>query len=270
MALSRDRIEALGLELYEALRGCRTLAPLIEREPSIEIQDSYHISKHMVQLRLDRDGEKIVGKKIGVTSDAVQKMLGVFQPDFGFLTDAMAFGNNAAIKVPGQLIAPRAEGEIAFRLKKDLRGPGVTPQMVLDATECVIPCFEIVDSRIKDWKIKIQDTVADNASCGVYVLGDEELDPRAFDLPNLAIDVFKNGEKISSGKGSAVQGDPLAAVAWLANTLGEFGIPFLAGEIILSGSLVPLESVKAGDQMHLEMKDASGNKVGSVTCSFTD
>jgi len=270
MALPKNRIEELGLELYEALRGCRTLAPLIERVDGIEIADSYHISKHMVQLRLDRDGEKIVGKKIGVTSDAVQKMLGVFQPDFGFLTDAMAFDDNAAIKVPGQLIAPRAEGEIAFKLKKDLRGPGVTEQQVLDATECIIPCFEIVDSRIKDWKIKIQDTVADNASCGVYVLGKQQLDPRAFDLPNLEIDVFKNGEKISSGKGSAVQGNPLTAVAWLANTLGEFGIPFLAGEVILSGSLVPLESVKAGDTMHLDLKDANGVKLGSVSCSFTD
>jgi 2-oxopent-4-enoate/cis-2-oxohex-4-enoate hydratase len=223
-----------------------------------------------VQQRLDRDGEKIVGKKIGVTSDAVQKMLGVFQPDFGFLTDAMAFDDNAAIKVPGQLIAPRAEGEIAFRLKKDLRGPGVTPEQVLDATECIIPCFEIVDSRIKDWKIKIQDTVADNASCGVYVLGKQELDPRALDLPNLYIDVFKNGEKISTGKGSAVQGNPLTAVAWLANTLGEFGIPFLAGEIILSGSLVPLESVAPGDEMHLDLMDPSGRKIGSATCSFTE
>lgn len=270
MALPKEQIEALGLELYEALRGCRTLAPLVDRVPGIEISDSYHISKHMVQLRLDRDGEKIVGKKIGVTSDAVQKMLGVFQPDFGFLTDAMAFDDNAAIKIPGQLIAPRAEGEIAFKLKKDLRGPGVTPEQVLDATECIIPCFEIVDSRIKDWKIRIQDTVADNASCGVYVLGKEQLDPRELDLPNLYIDVFKNGNKISSGKGSAVQGNPLTAVAWLANTLGEFGIPFLAGEIILSGSLVPLESVAPGDEMHLDLMDPSGKKIGSTTCSFTN
>jgi len=275
MALSNTQIEALGLELYTALRECRTLTPFTDRtfgieKSGIEITDSYHISKHMVQLRLDRDGEKIVGKKIGVTSDAVQKMLGVYQPDFGFLTDAMAFGNNAKIKVPGQLIQPRAEGEIAFRLKKDLRGPGVTAEQVLDATECIIPCFEIVDSRINDWKIKIQDTVADNASCGVYVLGDVELDPRDFDLPNLEIDVFKNGTKISSGKGAAVQGNPLTAVAWLANTLGEFGIPFLAGEIILSGSLVPLEPVKGGDTMHLDLKDARGVKLGSATCSLTN
>ncbi len=269
MALPHARIEALGLELYEALRSCRMLAPLTERVPEIAIEDAYHISKTMVELRLAKDGEKIVGKKIGVTSDAVQKMLGVFQPDFGFLTNTMEFADKAAIKIPGQLIQPRAEGEIAFRLKKDLRGPGVTAAQVLDATDYIVPCFEIVDSRIRDWKIKIQDTVADNASCGVYVLGTEHLDPRGLDLPNLEIDVFKNGVKISSGKGSAVQGNPLEAVAWLANTLGEFGIPFLAGEIILSGSLVPLESVKAGDTMHLELKHPDHHQIGTVSCSFT-
>jgi 2-oxopent-4-enoate/cis-2-oxohex-4-enoate hydratase len=270
MALSNARVEALGLELYEALRACRVLAPLTEREPEITIENAYHISKFMVQQRLQRDGEKIVGKKIGVTSDAVQKMLGVYQPDFGFLTDKMAFADNAKIRIPGQMIQPRAEGEIAFRLKKDLRGPGVTAEQVLDATESIIPCFEIVDSRIRDWKIKIQDTVADNASCGVYVLGAQEFDPRLFDLPNLEIDVFKNGVKISSGKGSAVQGNPLTAVAWLANTLGQFDIPFLAGEVILSGSLVPLEPVKAGDVMHLDLKDPQQAKIGSVTCTFTN
>lgn len=269
MALPASQIEALGRELYEALRGCRTLAPLTERVPGIAIEDAYHISKYMLQQRLERDGEKVVGKKIGVTSDAVQKMLGVFQPDFGFLTDTMAYANNAAIRIPGQLIQPRAEGEIAFRLKKDLRGPGITAEQVLDATESIIPCFEIVDSRIHDWNIKIQDTVADNASCGVYVLGDQEFDPRNFDLPNLAIDVFRNGTMISSGKGSAVQGNPLTAVAWLANTLGQFDIPFLAGEVILSGSLVPLQPVVAGDTMHLDLKAADGSKLGSVTCSFT-
>ena len=115
----------------------------------------------------------------------------------------------------GKLIAPRAEGEIAFRLKADLAGPGVTEQDVLDATETIIPCFEIVDSRIDNWNIKIQDTVADNASCGVYVLGRNEVDPRDHDLPNLEMKIYKNGEFHSEGLGSAVQGNPLTAVAWL-------------------------------------------------------
>lgn len=139
----------------------------------------------------------------------------------------------------------------------------MTEQDVLDATETIIPCFEIVDSRIDDWKIKIEDTVADNASCGVYVLGKNEVDPRDHDLPNLKMKVYKNGELHSEGLGSAVQGNPLTAVAWLANTLGEFGIPFLAGEVILSGSLVPLIPVVPGDEMSLEVEG-----IGSCSCKF--
>ena len=165
----------------------------------------------------------------------------------------MAYPNGADIPVAGNLIQPRAEAEIGFKLKADLQGPGVTEADVLAATEYIMPCFEIVDSRIKDWNIRIQDTIADNASCGVYVLGDASADPKDHDLPNLKITVWKNGSLLSEGLGSAVQGNPLTAVAWLANTLGRFGIPFKAGEVILSGSLVPLEPVVAGDKMEMEL-----------------
>ncbi len=260
--MDQHSITRLGDELFCALRSQHTLEPLTDREPGITIEDAYYISQHFVRRRL-QDGEMIVGKKIGVTSAAVQDMLGVYQPDFGFLTDAMICENGADIPIAGHLIQPRAEGEIAFRLKSDLVGPGVTEADVLAATESIIPCFEIVDSRIDAWNIKIQDTVADNASCGVYVLGDKEVDPRDHDLPKLAMSVYKNGELISEGKGSAVQGDPLTAVAWLANTLGEFGIPFKAGEVILSGSLVPLIPVVAGDEVMLELAG-----VGSCNCRF--
>jgi len=256
-------IERLGEELYRALRDRHVLEPLTEREPEISIEDAYHISQRMTQLRLERDGERVVGKKIGVTSKPVQDMLGVFQPDFGILTDSMEYPEGARIPIAGNLIQPRAEGEIAFRLRSDLVGPGVTEQDVLDATATIIPCFEIVDSRIRDWQIKIEDTVADNASCGVYVLGREEVDPRDHDLPNLHMKIYKNGEFHSEGLGSAVQGNPLTAVAWLANTLGEFGIPFKAGEVILSGSLAPLIPVEAGDEMSLELAG-----VGRCNCSF--
>lgn len=253
MSLTTEQRNALGQELFEALRDCRTLEPLTNRIKGIDIEDAYHISRAMLDCRLAATGEKVVGKKIGVTSKAVQDMLGVFQPDFGFLTDKMEVANDSAVKIADNLIQPRAEAEIAFLLKKDLQGPGVTDADVLDATDCILPCFEIVDSRIHDWKIKIQDTVADNASCGVFVLGNERIDPHHVDLPNLVVNVFKNGKPLSTGKGSAVQGNPLTAVAWLANTLGEFGIPFKAGEVILSGSLVPLEPVVAGDEMHMEL-----------------
>lgn len=253
MKLSAEQHKILGHELFTALRDCRTLPPLTERLTQIDIEDAYHISRIMLDSRLAHTGEKIVGKKIGVTSKAVQDMLGVFQPDFGFLTTQMNVPNDSTVTIAGQLIQPRAEAEIAFLLKEDLQGPGVTEADVLRATECIMPCFEIVDSRIDNWQIKIQDTIADNASCGVFVLGNERIDPRGLNLPELTVNVFKNGKPLSSGKGAAVQGNPLTAVAWLANTLGEFGIPFKAGEVILSGSLVPLESVVPGDEMHMEL-----------------
>jgi 2-oxopent-4-enoate/cis-2-oxohex-4-enoate hydratase len=265
MALDDATREALGLELYDCLRSGATVAPLTRRHPDITIEDAYRISRHMLALRENRDGERVVGKKIGVTSAAVQDMLGVFQPDFGFLTDAMEYANGAEIPIGGNLIQPRAEGEIAFRLKDDLRGPGIDEAAVLAATECIQPCFEIVDSRIDDWQIAIQDTIADNASCGVFVLGDERIDPRGLDLAALRVDVSKNGEPLSAGFGSAVQGNPLTAVAWLANTLGELGIPFLAGEIILSGSVVPLEPAAAGDTFALELAG-----LGGVRLSFAE
>lgn len=246
-------LEDLGETLYRSLRDCTTVPPLKERYPALTIDDAYAISRHFLSLREERDGERVVGKKIGVTSAAVQEMLGVFQPDFGFLTNAMAVTNDGTVAIGGRLIQPRAEGEIAFELSRDLRGPGVTEADVLAATACIRPCFEIVDSRIDDWRIAIEDTIADNASCGVFVLGDERLDPRGLDLAALRVDVRKNGQPLSSGLGSAVQGNPLTAVAWLANTLGERGIPFLAGEIILSGSVVPLEPACAGDHFELDL-----------------
>ena len=263
MALSPDRITELGDELFTALRNRQTLAPLTEREPQISIDEAYRISLRFLERRT-AEGERVVGKKIGVTSKPVQDMLGVHQPDFGFLTDRMAVASGGVISIAGSgLIQPRAEGEIAFMLKQDLVGPNITAEQVLDATEYVSPCFEIVDSRISDWKIKIQDTVADNASCGVFVLSETEVDPRDFDLPNLKMKIYKNGEFHSEGLGSAVQGNPLTAVAWLANTLGEFGIPFKAGEVILSGSLAPLIPVVPGDEMRLEI-----DGIGGCSCQF--
>ncbi len=261
--MDKEQINALGDELYQALRDEKAITPFTERDIDITIDDAYYISLRMLENRLQKDGEKIVGKKIGVTSKVVQEMLGVHRPDFGFLTDVMEYPNHGDTPIKGNMIAPRAEAEIGFVLKKDLVGPGVTEQDVLDATDYIVPCFEIVDSRIKDWKIKIEDTIADNASCGTFTLGEGKVDPRDVDLPNLKVVVKKNGEFLSEGVGSAVQGNPLTAVAWLANTLGEYDIPFKAGEVILSGSLVPLEPVVAGDKMEMDLEG-----VGSCTVNF--
>ena len=245
-------IKKYGDELYNAMQTKQAVAPLTSRESDISIEDAYHISLHMLDRRIEA-GARVIGKKIGVTSKAVQQMLNVHQPDFGYLTDDMVFSQGEVMPISERLIAPKAEGEIAFILKKDLMGPGISNADVLAATECVIPCFEVVDSRIADWKIAIQDTVADNASCGLFVLGDKAVSPHKVDLVTCGMVVEKNGRILSTGAGAAALSSPVNCVAWLANTLGQFGIPLKAGEVILSGSLVPLEPVKAGDFMRVDI-----------------
>ena len=253
--------EQVGLQLWNAMQNRQPIEPLVATFPKITVDQAYEISKSLLKIR-ENNGEKVIGKKIGVTSRVVQDMLGVHQPDFGFLTDRMHV-RSREVNV-SQMISARAEAEIAFRLKSDLTGPNVTGGDVLAATESVIACFEIVDSRIKDWNIAIQDTIADNASCGVFVLSENEFKPEGIDLGNIKVVVTKNGRKLSEGLGSNVQGSPENAVAWLANTLGSYGIPLKKGEIILSGSLVPLEPVVSGDSMTVEFDELGSWEVDFV------
>ena len=260
--MQAEQIAQLGEELYQALTQCRTVAPLTSRYPDLCIEDAYAIQQKMLARRLAA-GERVVGKKIGVTSAAVMNMLGVFQPDFGWLTDGMVYNEGEAIPA-STLIQPKAEGEIAFVLKKTLKGPGVTAADVLAATEGVMACFEIVDSRIQDWKIKIQDTVADNASCGVFVLGDRLVDPRDVDLVTVGMVLEKNGDIVATGAGAAALGHPANAVAWLANTLGQHGIALEAGEVVLSGSLGIMVPVTAGDSLRVTMGGIGGCSVRFV------
>ena len=245
--MTPEKITQYGDELYAAFVARRTVPPLLEREPDITLEDAYQIQLRMIERRVQA-GETIVGKKIGVTSKPVQDFLGVFQPDFGQLTSGMVYQEGEDIDLD-QLIQPKAEAELAFVLKHDLIGPGITAMDVIRATDYVAPCFEIVDSRITNWKIKIQDTVADNASCGVYVIGKTRGDPKKLDLTLAGMVLEKNGELFSTSIGAAVQGSPVNAVAWLANTLGERGIPFRAGEVILSGSQSNLIPVVDGDEL---------------------
>ncbi|CAM4231037.1 2-oxopent-4-enoate hydratase [Kerstersia similis] len=260
--MDKPLIQQLGAELYQALRQRQVIAPLTERHPDMSIEDAYAVQQAMQQLRL-ADGERVVGKKIGVTSQAVMNMLGVYQPDFGWLTDGMVYNEGEPIAADS-LIQPKAEGEIAFVLKKTLKGPGVTAADVMAATEGVMACFEIVDSRIRDWKIKIQDTVADNASCGVFVLGDRLVDVRDVDLYTCGMVLEKNGEVVATGAGAAALGHPANAVAWLANTLGRLGIALEAGEVILSGSLAAMVPVKAGDNLRVTIGGIGGCSVRFV------
>lgn len=262
MTLTPEEAHRLGDELYAALRGRRVVDPLTSRHADMTIDDAYAVSRRLLDRRV-ADGEKIVGKKIGVTSKPVQTMLNVHQPDFGWLTDAMLV-TGGEVPISANLIQPRAELEIAFVLKRDLNGPGVNVATALAAIDFVLPCFEIVDSRIRDWKIGIADTVSDNASCGMFVLGTHAIDPRGLNLDLVGCVVHKNGALVSTGAGAAALGSPLNSLVWLANTLGGYGIPLVAGEIVLSGSLVPLEPVVAGDCMH-----GAIDRLGALTIRFT-
>ncbi|WP_279627320.1 fumarylacetoacetate hydrolase family protein [Thioclava sediminum] len=249
--LDSTKIESLGDALYDALRSGRPTQKISALEPESDIEDAYRIQLRMLERRLEA-GDEVVGKKIGLTSRAIQDALGVYQPDFGQVTKRMLFEDGATIDL-SKLMQPRLEGELAFRLKEDLIGPGVTVTDVIRATDYVTPCFEIVDTRYQDWQIKIQDTVADNASCGVFVLGEAKADPRDLDLSLAGMVIEKNGEVVATGAGAAVQGSPVMAVAWLANTLGRLGIPLKAGEIILSGAQAPLLAVTDGDHFTCEI-----------------
>jgi 2-oxopent-4-enoate/cis-2-oxohex-4-enoate hydratase len=260
--MEQKQIQQLGDELYMALSTGKTISPLTSRGFDISVVDAYHIQQRVLASRIEK-GEKIIGKKIGVTSKVVQDMLNVHQPDFGYLLDGMVYNEGESIPM-SSLIQPKAEGEIAFVLKKDLMGPGITSADVLAATEGVMACFEIVDSRIEDWKIKIQDTVADNASCGVFVLGDRLVPVENLDLSLCGMVVEKNGEIIGTGAGAAALGSPVNAVCWLANTLGQLGIPLKAGEVILSGSLAPLFPVAAGDSLRVSIGGIGGCSVRFV------
>ena len=254
-------LQALGDELLAALVERRPVEPLTSRHPGLTLADAYAIQQALNAHRVAA-GERPIGHKIGVTSQAVMNLLGVDQPDFGTLFDAMLHRDGGIVPV-ATLIQPKAEAEIAFRLKRDLRGPGVTAGDVLAATDRVFACFEIVDSRIRDWKIRIQDTVADNASCGVFVLNEHGVDPREVDLLACPMTMEKNGQVVATGNGAATMGSPLEAVAWLANALGRLGVTLRAGEIVLSGALGAMVPVVAGDRLHANIAG-----IGACSVSF--
>ena len=255
-------IEALGDRLFDALSSRTPIAPLTATHPEMTIEDAYHVQQRMIARRLEQ-GDRVIGKKIGVTSTAVMNMLGVHQPDFGYLLDSMVYNEGESVEMDA-LIQPKAEGEIAFLLKKDLQGPGVTAADVLAATEGVMACFEIVDSRIQDWKIKIQDTVADNASCGVFVLGDQLVDIADLDLALAGMVLEKNGEIVVTGAGAATMAHPVNAMVWLANMLGSLGIALKAGDIVLSGAMGAMVPVARGDNLRMTIGGIGGCSVRFV------
>lgn len=235
---------------------------LTERYPGMDVADAYAIQRVNLARRLAA-GRTLVGHKIGLTSAPMQTLLGVDEPDFGYLLDDMVLPNGSAVP-RSRFCAPRVEPEVAFLLRYPLTGTDVTVEDVRAATEAVAVALEIVDSRILDWKLTLRDTVADNASSGAAVIG--EWVPYTDDLDLTAVrgTLSLNGDEIDSGLGSAVLGDPAAAVAWLANALNAFGTDVLPGQIIMSGSLTTAAFVNSGDTA-----TATISGLGAVSIDFT-
>lgn len=243
--MNQDQIKEAANILYEAQQNLQPVAPLTEKYPGITTDEAYQVQLVNVERRV-KEGAIVVGKKIGLTSRAMQKMLGVPEPDYGHILDNMIGEEEVPVKM-STLLQPKVEAEIAFVLKKELKGPGVTLTQVLQATEGVIPSFEIIDSRVRDWKIKIQDTIADNASSAMIILGSRMFGVNEVDLKHMGMVLERNGRIVDTAAGAAVLGHPALAVAWLANKLSQYDISLKPGEIILSGSLTAACEVAKND-----------------------
>jgi 2-keto-4-pentenoate hydratase len=195
-------------------------------------------------------GEKIVGRKIGLTAKAVQEQLGVDQPDYGTLWQSSFYETkNGKLTVPASdFISPRIEGEVAFLIGKPLKGPNITPEQVLAATDACALGVELVDSRIADWKIKIGDTIADNASYAGFTVGPWDKKLKDADLSAVRMTQSQNGAVTGEGTGAAVLGSPLISCTWLANKLSEFGVGLEPGDVVISGAFMKMLPFKAGDE----------------------
>ncbi len=251
----------MARELYTAEKRRQTLRPLTEEYAGIDIADAYRIQLCLIDMK-KAEGAKVVGKKIGLTSKAMQKMLNVDQPDYGHIFESMMVedGDHFPTK---ELIQPKIEPEIAFILDRDLKGPGITAIQVLAATAFVLPALEIIDSRIEGWKIKLCDTIADNASSARVVLGGPPRRVDQLDLRLVGMVMEKNGDVVQTGAGAAALGHPANAVAWLANAVGSFGVTLNAGEVIMPGALCGATDVAEGDTIR-----ASFSGLGSVSVRF--
>ena len=238
------------------------ISPLRDEIGIDNISLAYDIQNINTDLRLQQ-GARITGKKIGLTSPAVQKQLGVDQPDFGMLFHDKEVLNGQSISVQ-ELMQPKVEAEIAFVLAKDLVGKNIGSVDVINAIAYALPAIEIVGSRIENWNIKITDTVADNASASHYVLGHSPTKLTEFDLVGSEMEMFKNNQAASSGNGAACLGSPINATVWLANKMVEMGNPLKAGEVIFTGALGPMVSIEAGDII-----TAYFEGLGSVSVNFT-
>ena len=249
--------------LFEAEKNRVQIDRLTDENPEMTVEDAYRVQLENVNRRLT-NGEKLIGMKIGLTSQGMQKLLNVDVPDYGHLFANMILTDGQVCHV-SELIQPKVEGELSFCLNKTLKGPGVTVADVYEATSYVVPSLEIVDSRIKDWKIKLQDTIADNGSSARFMVGSGMTPIEKVDMRLTGMTLEKNGELINSGTTAEVWGNPAAAVACLANMLAEFDIELKAGSIVMAGALTAAIPVGAGDVV-----TASFCGMGSVSAKFVN
>ncbi|OBG30105.1 2-keto-4-pentenoate hydratase [Mycobacterium sp. 852002-51057_SCH5723018] len=253
--------DELAADLAQAERSREPIAPLTSAYPDLDVVDAYEVQLINIRQRV-AEGARVVGHKVGLSSLAMQQMMGVDEPDYGHLLDEMQVFEDTPVKA-GRYLYPRVEVEVGFILAEDLPGAGCTEDDVLAATEALAPSIELIDTRITDWKIALCDTIADNASSAGFVLGSGRVSPRDVDVKAIDAVLIRNGEVVAEGRSDAVLGNPVIAVAWLARKVESFGVRLRKGDIVLPGSCTRAIDARAGDEF---VADFAG--LGSVRLSF--
>lgn len=261
MSVGHDLAGACAHDLREAARSGIPTAPLRDRLHAHGVALAYEVQQINVRAAL-AEGRRVVGRKIGLTSRVVQVQLGVDQPDYGTLLDDMALCDGDEVP-PARVLQPKVEAEVAFVISRDLVQPCATPAEVIRAIEFALPAIEIVGSRIANWDIKLLDTVADNASSGLFVIGNEPRRLESLDLRQCGMVMTRRGEEVSTGTGAACLGHPVNAVTWLARKMVEMGEPLRAGDLVMSGALGPMVRAEPGD-----LFEAAVAGLGSVRVAF--
>ena len=255
--MKEEIIKKIAMSIVEAEDDCKPIKKVSEQYDDLTIDDAYMIQKEVFKIKTSR-GERIIGKKIGLTSQGIRKQIGVHEPDFSFITDRNFLPQYEKIKLSEQ-INPKLEPELAFLMNKDLNTDVVTNWQVIDAIEGIFPAFEIVDTRFGKYDFTIIDTISDSASYGKITVGNTIVGVKDVDLNNVGLNIYRDGELINTATSKEVMGNPINSVTWLANKMIELGSFIKKGDIILSGSFTPVLDIKSGEKYKA---DFSG--IGSV------